>query len=76
MSGTEVADQSQPARLVLFGGPAGSGKSTLAKAWCATRERSAHIQLDEIRSLILAGYADPQVGFAYPDLYLYLAFRT
>ena len=61
MSGTEVADQSQPARLVLFGGPAGSGKSTLAEAWCAMRERSAHIQLDEIRSLIVAGYADPQV---------------
>ena len=47
--------------MVLFGGPAGSGKSTLAKAWCATRERAAHIQLDEIRSLIVGGYANPQL---------------
>ena len=47
--------------MVLFGGPAGSGKTTLAKAWCATRKRAAHIQLDEVRSLIVAGYADPQL---------------
>ena len=47
--------------MVLFGGPAGSGKSTLAKAWCATRALAVHLQLDEIRSLIVAGYADPQV---------------
>ena len=47
--------------MVLVGEPAGSGKSTLAKAWCATRARAVHIQLDEIRSLIVAGYADPQV---------------
>ena len=48
--------------MVLFGGPAGSGKSTLARAWCATRARAVHIQLDEIRSLIVAGYADTQVA--------------
>ena len=52
---------SPPAQLVLFGGPAGSGKSTLARAWCATRRRAVHIQLDEIRGLIVGGYADPQV---------------
>ena len=48
-------------QVILFGGPAGSGKSTLAKAWCATRERAAHIQLDEVRSLIVGGYANPQL---------------
>lgn len=57
-----MADASaRPPQVVLFGGPAGSGKSTLAKAWCATRKRAAHIQLDEVRSLIVSGYADPQV---------------
>ena len=33
----------------------------LPKAWCATRERAVHIQLDEVRSLIVSGYADPQL---------------
>jgi predicted kinase len=47
-------------QVVLFGGPAGAGKSTLARAWCATRSQAAHIQLDEIRNLILSGLADPQ----------------
>lgn len=46
--------------VVLFGGPAGSGKSTLARAWCATRPRAAHIELDEVRHLIVSGLADPQ----------------
>ena len=48
------------ALLVLFGGPAGAGKSTLARAWCATRERAVHVELDAIRELIVAGRADPQ----------------
>ena len=47
--------------LVLFGGPAGSGKSNLAAAWCSGRKRAAHIQLDEIRGLIVGGLADPKV---------------
>lgn len=46
--------------LVLFGGAAGAGKSTLADVWCKTRPRAAHIQLDEVRSLIVAGLADPR----------------
>jgi chloramphenicol 3-O-phosphotransferase len=46
--------------LLLLGGPAGAGKSTLARAWCAARARAAHIQLDEMRHLIVAGRADPQ----------------
>jgi predicted kinase len=46
--------------VALFGGPAGAGKSTLARAWCATRPQAAHIELDEIRHLIVSGRADPQ----------------
>ena len=45
---------------VLFGGPAGAGKSALAQAWCNARKRAVHIQLDDIRNLIVAGLADPQ----------------
>lgn len=48
--------------VALFGGPAGAGKSTLARAWCATRPHAAHVELDEIRHLIVSGRADPQEG--------------
>jgi len=52
--------QSTKGIAVLFGGPAGAGKSTLARAWCTTRSQAAHIELDEIRKLIVSGLADPQ----------------
>jgi chloramphenicol 3-O-phosphotransferase len=47
--------------LLLIGGPAGAGKSTVAVAWCRTRQRAVRIDLDEVRDLIIAGRADPQV---------------
>jgi predicted kinase len=47
--------------LLLIGGPAGAGKSTVARAWCRTRQRAVSIDLDEVRDLIVAGQADPQV---------------
>jgi chloramphenicol 3-O-phosphotransferase len=50
----------EPGKVVLFGGPAGAGESTLARAWCATRPQAAHLERDEIRSLIVSGLADPQ----------------
>jgi chloramphenicol 3-O-phosphotransferase len=49
-----------PGKTVLFGGPAGAGKSTLARAWCATRSKAVHVELDAVRSLIVSGLADPQ----------------
>jgi len=45
----------------MFTGPAGAGKSTIARAWCATRSRAVHVQLDEVRYLIVSGLADPEV---------------
>jgi ribosomal protein S18 acetylase RimI-like enzyme/chloramphenicol 3-O-phosphotransferase len=47
-------------RMVMFTGPAGSGKTTLARAWCATRPWTVHVELDEVRHLIVSGLADPQ----------------
>jgi chloramphenicol 3-O-phosphotransferase len=55
-----MTSESPSGVLLLLGGPAGAGKSTLARAWCATRARAVHVQLDEIRHLIVAGRADPQ----------------
>ncbi len=33
----------------------------MASAWCATRPRAVHVELDEVRHLIVSGLADPQV---------------
>src|SRR5688572_5068645 len=58
---TSTAATDRPASvLLLLGGPAGAGKSTVARAWCASRASAAHVQLDEVRHLIVAGRADPQ----------------
>ena len=46
----------------MFTGPAGAGKTTLARAWCATRRRAVHVELDEVRHLIVSGLVDPQTG--------------
>jgi chloramphenicol 3-O-phosphotransferase len=48
--------------LVFFFGPAGAGKSTLAREWCRIWERAAQIGLDDVRSMIVSGLADPQSG--------------
>jgi predicted kinase len=59
---TAVARQvGTKAVLLLVGGPAGAGKSTVAAAWCHTRRGAVRIDLDEVRDLIVAGRADPQV---------------
>ncbi len=47
-------------RMVMFTGPAGAGKTTLARAWCATRSLAVHVELDEVRNLIVSGLVDPQ----------------
>jgi hypothetical protein len=49
-----------PGKLLLFGGPAGAGKSTLAAAWCRTRPRAAHIEIDAIRDFLVTRFTDPQ----------------
>jgi predicted kinase len=46
--------------MVMFTGPAGAGKTTLARAWRATRSRAVHVELDEVRNLIVSGLVDPQ----------------
>ncbi len=46
--------------MLLLAGPAGAGKSTLARAWCRARARAAHVQLDDVRSLVVSGFVDPR----------------
>ena len=47
--------------IALLGGPAGTGKSTVGAAWCRSRRRAAHVELDSVRDFIVGGRADPQV---------------
>ncbi|HEU4760184.1 MAG TPA: AAA family ATPase [Dehalococcoidia bacterium] len=47
-------------QLLLLTGPAGAGKSAVAEAWCRRRVKALHMQLDDIRLLVVSGYADPQ----------------
>jgi chloramphenicol 3-O-phosphotransferase len=46
--------------VLLLAGPAGAGKSTLARAWCQTRPVAAHVQLDDVRDLLVQGLVDPR----------------
>ncbi|MDP9208374.1 MAG: ATP-binding protein [Actinomycetota bacterium] len=61
MSRDEARQVDAQVTLLLMGGPAGAGKSTVATAWCHTRRRAVRIDLDQVRDLIVAGQADPQI---------------
>lgn len=45
--------------IVLITGPAGSGKSSVSKELAKKFERSAVIEVDKIRAMIVGGYARP-----------------
>lgn len=47
--------------LLLTGGPA-AGKSTIATALAATRPRSARVDVDDVRQLVVRGHAAPWEG--------------
>ena len=50
--------------VLLITGPAGAGKSATAAAWAAAQSTpTAHIQLDNVRDFVVAGYADPRDGW-------------
>lgn len=56
--------EEQPAFVLLITGPAGAGKSAAAAAWAAQQApHTAHIQLDQVREFVIAGYADPRDGW-------------
>jgi hypothetical protein len=58
-----------PGRVVFFTGPAAAGKSTIAAAWAASRSApTAHMDHDQARFLVRAGYISRSAAHADPAL--------
>jgi len=47
------------AMITIVTGPAASGKTTVAARLCHRLERAAHIEVDLLRDMVIAGYASP-----------------
>jgi predicted kinase len=55
-----ASDEPVPgACITILTGPAGAGKTTVASRLCHRLERAAHIEVDLLRDMIIAGYASP-----------------
>ena len=54
------------APIIIVTGPRGAAKSTVSKALCRRLERSACVSADELRHLVISGYASPVPGRANP----------
>lgn len=54
------------APITVITGPAGAGKSTIAGLMCTRLERAAHIEVDLLREMVIAGYASPIPGESDP----------
>jgi len=50
------------AMITVVTGPAASGKTTVAARLCHRLERAAHIEVDLLRDMVIAGYASPNPG--------------
>ncbi len=50
--------------ILLLTGPAGAGKSAAGVAWASAQPGyAAHIQLDDVREMVVGGFADPVAGW-------------
>lgn len=49
-------------QVILLSGPPGAGKSAVAQAICERFDRMLHIEVDELRHWVKAGYRHPWAG--------------
>jgi len=62
--------------VCLITGPAGSGKSSVAKALAEKFERSAVIEVDKLRAMVMSGYVKPWPHNEEVDLQLSLSAKN
>lgn len=62
--------------IIILSGPPGAGKSAVAEALCERYDRMLHIEVDELRHMVKAGYRHPWAGDAQAGEQLLLAARN
>jgi chloramphenicol 3-O-phosphotransferase len=63
-------------QIILMSGPPGAGKSAVAEALCERFDRMLHVQVDDLRHMVKAGYRHPWAGDRQAREQLELAARN
>ena len=63
-------------QVIVLSGPTGAGKTAVAEAICERFDRMVHVEVDELRHWVKAGYRHPWTGDHQAEEQLELAVRN